>query len=265
MGNDPTTTSPPAAGEHSHRRKPRYLRRGEVEAPVGLVALLIALVTLTHTTDGVSPAVLSGVIALAVAVILAWGAGLHRLRGLHDLTWASALAISMVVTALILSLLSFHDARNRQQLASTKDEIRTAILGSYQAELAWYKHPASANSRGNAEPYFVGVSDGGERLVALHAAIHHLVSCGRRMGATSTGTTFIKWIQVSPDGRDAAADTIQTLFQSVEHREGSRWVAVPLPPEDTNLDSVDQLYVMRKLDDRWRVASEPQKQNTTPC
>lgn len=235
------------------------------ETTVAVAALFIAVAGLAREIGGFAAAVAAASIGGAVALLLFMP--LVRMlrrpsRFAVGSRLAPALTAALVLTSAAFAGLFVWDAVRIANDSSTRDAIRTSILRSYDAEIGWYKNP-SADRTAQLERWFVPTTEGGERLRIIEAAIDRLRRCRRKIGANAATTTFVTSITVYGD--TAEAHTVQSLYQPVYDFRAGRWVVHPLAPADLSFSVPDQLYLLRRVDGRWKVQSAPQPQNLGAC
>lgn len=247
----------------------RQMTEHRPETTIALAALFISVAGLARTIGGVAAAITAAALGVAVAALVA--APLmpmlrrRRTRDRESVDGASVFMLSaIVITALTLAGLFVYEAVRIEREERTKDAIRTAILKSYDAELSWYKAPAT-DKTALLERWFVPVAKGGERLSIIEAAVARLRRCARRIGAAAatTTTTFVSSIDVS--GSEAKARAVQSLYQPILDFRDGEWVPRQLRPQDLSFSVPDQLYLLKRVDGRWLVQSAPQSQNLGPC
>lgn len=235
------------------------------ETTVAVAALFIAVAGLAREIGGFAAAIAAAAIGAAVALLL-FVPLLRMHRRPSPLAagrrLAPALAGALVLTSAAFSGLFVWDAVRLTDDAATRDAIRTAILQSYSAEISWYKNP-SADRAAQLERWFVPTARGGERLRIIEAEIDRLRRCRRKIGASAATTTFVTSITVYGD--TAEAHTVQSLYQPVYDFHNGRWVVHPVAPADLSFSVPDQLYLLRRVDGRWKVQSAPQPQNLGAC
>jgi hypothetical protein len=238
------------------------------ETTIAIAALFVAVSGLAHSIGGIAAAVTAAAVGVAIACLLVVPL-ISAARtavpetGRRRVSWlALTLTAALVITALAVAGLFVYDAVRIQDEKDTRSAIRTAILRSYDAELAWYKDPA-ADKRADLEQWFVAPSAGGERMTIIVAAIDRLRRCHRKIGPEAATTTFVNAVDVS--GSEAEAHMVQSLYQPVLDLRNGKWVERQLRPQDISFSVPDQIYLLKREQGRWKVQSAPQPQNLQGC
>jgi hypothetical protein len=196
-------------------------------------------------------AVVTGCLTLAGIVLAAQQPNQRRL-------WLPRMVIIVFCVAVAGLVILTFQAVDAQALRDDEQHIRSVILQGTAAELDWYKHPNEDREK-SLERYFAPAASGGDRLRQISDVVQNLYRArNRRLADSATRALFINKLEVEPDRATAFAETSEIWYQPLlEIGNSGQEQRVQLTPEQENLYTQVQFYILEKNSGNWLIQSNP--------
>src|SRR5581483_6330227 len=167
----------------------------------------------------------------------------------------------LLVSVLVLGMASAGSGERwlAARAASAEQEeirlIKETITDGTATELAWYKQP-TRDLEPDLERYFLPLVRGGDRLPRIEWTIKRLRDQNARFADYASRALIVNDVSLAPDDSTAMVETVETWYQPLVREEDG--VRMPAPPGHPEFDDHHvQQYMLRKIDGRWYIQSNP--------
>ncbi|MCL5960383.1 MAG: hypothetical protein M1358_13930 [Chloroflexi bacterium] len=130
------------------------------------------------------------------------------------------------------------------------------ILKGTELELEWYKQPKSDRSA-DLERYYLPIQKGGDRLRQIVENVEVFRAKDRRLADTASRALLINKLSMTRDRNTAFAETGEIWYQPLVEAQSGTEVVVQQKADQLNLYTPIQYYILRKVNGRWYIASNP--------